>query len=67
MADKAIIHAALRVMNACALQVPPDSQDVETLRRSAAGVLAVLEPEHLAAYILKHELKTKGLRGVSGA
>ena len=59
MAGEAIILVALRVLNACNLQVAPDAGDVAAMRESVSGPQAGWDARLLAAYIVQREMHAR--------
>ena len=59
MADEAIVLVALRVLNACAVNIAPDAGDVAAMRGSVSGPRASWEAHLLAFYIVQRELHAR--------
>ena len=56
MSKEELIQVALRVVQDCITGSTPNSRDVEHLRVHGGAAAAGLEPDALAAYIVRREI-----------
>ena len=66
MPDEHILQVALRVLNASALDMNPDPEDAEKLKKFAVGPESALPPKALAVFVIQQELKARRSQGAAG-